>query len=140
MEEIQLIICFISKCPILDYIDKYEYLERSLNLQSIDYYIKWFQCFLANSQIRDETQQDKEKKLLESWIKDKDLTCILMSIDRLLAPFDPSDWFCLYFIDRIIELCFQQGTFLNFLFNDQDFLLFRFDFFGDYRWSSSRAA
>jgi hypothetical protein len=115
MEEIQLIICSISKYSILDYINKYEYLERSLsNPQSASYYIKWFQCFLANnSQIRD----NKEKQLLALWInclkeKDKDWMYILMAMDRLLAPFDPLDWFYLYFINRMIDLCFEQGIFL----------------------------
>jgi hypothetical protein len=124
MENIRVVICSIDQFEIFDHIDKYEYLGKSLsNTYTYDYYIKWFQCFLTNSQIMNDTEQKKCKKLLEFWInclknKYTNLIHVLMAIDKLLTPFDKSDdWFCLYFIDRIIDLCFQQGISQNFLFN-----------------------
>ncbi len=115
MEAIQLIIYSILKFPIFDYIDKYEYLEKSLsNVYTSDYYIKWFQCFLTNNQIR---SGNKEKNLLKLWIQsstrdfDKFIS-ILMVIDQMLDALDTAvenDWFRLYFIDCIIDLCFQQS-------------------------------
>jgi hypothetical protein len=116
MEAIQLIIYSILKFPIFDYIDKYEYLEKSLsNVYTSDYYIKWFQCFLTNNQIR---SGNKEKNLLKLWIQsstrdfDKFIS-ILMVIDQMLDALDTAvenDWFRLYFIDCIIDLCFQQQS------------------------------
>jgi hypothetical protein len=50
-EEIWLIISSISKIETLNYIDEYEYLEKSLlNAYSADYFIKWSQCFLTKKQ------------------------------------------------------------------------------------------
>ena len=71
---------------------------------------------LENNQIGDANEHSGEKQLLESWInclrgKDNDLTYIFIAMDRLLQPFNSSDSFCLYFIDRMIQYCFQQGIY-----------------------------
>jgi hypothetical protein len=132
VEEIWLIISSISKIEILNYIDEYEYLEKSLlNVYSADYFIKWCQCFLTKKQINDHIDKIKYKKLFQTWSNCLENTSenfihILRAIDDILSAFEQSDdqnWVHLYFIDGIIDLCFEQGTFLKFI-----FLLSRFYF------------
>jgi hypothetical protein len=134
MDEIYLIISSISKIETLNYINKYEYLEKSLlNMYSSDHFIKWSQCFLTKSQLEDDIERARYKKLFQSWSDCLTNTYanflhVLRAMDEILNSFDQSDdqnWARLYFINSIIDLCFQQGTLLKFIFNYSDFLPFR---------------
>jgi hypothetical protein len=130
MEEIWLIISSISKIQILNYIDVYEYLEKSLlNVYSSDYFIKWSQCFLTKSKLEDDIERARYKKLFKSWsdcLKNTyaNFIHVLRTIDEIFNSFDQSNdqnWVRLYFIDGMINLCFEQGNFLKFIFNYSDF-------------------
>jgi hypothetical protein len=127
MEEIRFVICSISKFEFLSYIYTHDYLKNSLkNGNSHEFFKKWFQCFLANNQIQNDIQQEKLKALCKDWIDSSmynytQKTQILMAIDELLNTFDKSDdndWFYLYFIDAIINCCFEKGFCLNLIFRN----------------------
>jgi hypothetical protein len=120
MKEIWLIISSISKIEILNYIDEYQYLRKSLfNVNSANYFIKWSQCFLTKKQIKDDIEKTKYKSLFLIWsncLKNTyaNFILILRAIDQILNAFEQSDdqnWSYLYFIDGIIDLCFEQSNF-----------------------------
>lgn len=115
MEQVRFVFNSIHKFEFLSHIDKYEYLQKSLEITNLhQYYITWFQCFLANIQETDD--QEQYKILLEYWLDQStsnpaDLMSILMSIDELLVTFDKpdTDYLHSYFINRITDICFKQG-------------------------------
>jgi len=114
MSKIFLIFSSIHSIGMLADIEPYEYLEKSLeHIHSIDYSIKWFEYFLVKNNI----EQSKCQQLVQRWIecirkKSTGLIDVCKVLDRLLKNMNSNDWFWSYFIDYIIEICFQQDIFL----------------------------
>ncbi len=118
MDEIWLVVCFIDKDVILSDVGKYELLRKSLmERTSSEYCIKWFQCFLAKSQVWSDDDQDLRKRLFQDWANTamdnyKNITYVLTATDNLLDAFDDSankDEFLEYFINYLVDVCFKQG-------------------------------
>ena len=139
MEEIWRIIHSSSKFEILHYFDQEKYLQRSLlHVPSSAYLIKWAQYFLARTQLASDLEMKRSKILLESYIDclKKDQTHFIgvsKAIDAILGAFDQSaehDRFRLIFIQRLIDLCFQQSISFDFSSSFLQYFLFRFNFCG----------
>ena len=139
MEEIWQITCSSSKFEILHYFDQEKYLQRSLlHVPSSAYLIKWAQYFLARTQLASDLEMKRSKILLESYIDclKKDQTHFIgvsKAIDAILGAFDQSaehDRFRLIFIQRLIDLCFQQSISFDFSSSFLQYFLFRFNFCG----------
>jgi hypothetical protein len=118
MNEVCLVLSSIQKSEILSYICKTTVLQTSFTEDaSTEYYVKWFQCFLAKSQLWNNTERNQRKKLFEDWAKytmDKyaNIIFVLSMIDNLLDAINDSvdnDWFRTYFINYVINLCFKQS-------------------------------
>lgn len=122
MEKMEFIIDSIDKYTMLGYINKFEYLKKSLqDLSTGPEYIQWFLCFLAKSQVGNSANRKEYDELLEYWIKPvninySDLRQVLRNLDVLLNALDQLDdcnQFRLHCINRIIDLCFKQSNFLD---------------------------
>lgn len=140
IEEVWATLNSSSKSHIFQHFDIGKYLEVSLlKSSSPAYLIKWPQCFLARSQLTDDLEKRRTKRLLDRYIHclkinpqySKD---VLKEIDQILDAFQDSidhESLRLEFIDRIVGLCFEQGTFFE---HQLNFLLcfsFRFGIFAD---------
>jgi len=104
------------KCAVLDRIKTDDLLRKSLKMiNSHEYCIQWFKCFFA----KDGHNYKQREEILKVWTKyfendHSKFTKILMAIDELINAFQKSvdnDWLCLYFIDHIIHLCFNQSNY-----------------------------
>ena len=122
LEDISNILDSTSKCAFLSNIRKEEFLCNSLTKkQSYEYYIKWFKCFLAKSRIYDDSNHEQCEKLFKTWIdcfkSDFSMfTSVLMAIDELLSDLESSvgkNRFHSYFIDGMIDLCFEQSRYYS---------------------------
>ena len=118
MEEIWLIMRSVSKWEIFNYFDQHTYLQRSLsNTCPSEYYIKWAQYFIAQSQLRNDLEKIKCKNLLKNYCDHlkkhpRQFSDVLLALDEILNAFDQSHdhaVFHLDFINRIVDLCFQQS-------------------------------
>lgn len=132
LEDVQRILSSLHDLPIFYYIDKYQYLQRSLsNIDSAEFFIKWFQCFLLNL-----TDDDKAKKLIESAMahlqhKQIDLIMVLQATDRLIDTVHHSDLLRLLCIHRLVHLCFREGSPFPSSFHYYSYFLFRKSLCGD---------
>jgi len=122
MNEIKDILNSIEKYSMLSNINKFKYLEKSLNdISQSNEYIQWFRCFLTENQIKKKVEEKYYKELLKKWAEGVNvdynvLKQILMNIDHLLNGFESSnkpDTFFVQCIECFIDLCFQQSDVTN---------------------------
>ena len=141
MEQIGLITRSTSKWEIFQYFNQETYLQGSLlKATPSAYLIKWAQCFLAKTQLTNDIEKKKSKKLLEKYMDrlkndQPSLVDVLRNIDEILNSFEDSvdhAWLRREFINRIICLCFGQGISRNIGSKFFDIFLFRSNSFDDY--------
>ena len=120
MEKISIVLCSIDKYEMLCYLRKEEVFRKPfLTDDSTHYYIKWFQCFLAKDQLWNDNEQVLRSNLLQTWTdyclkSHEHSTDILATTDKLLDAVDNSvnnNSFRTFFINHIIDFCFEQGNF-----------------------------
>lgn len=117
MKQISQVFCYIHKYEFLTQINKQEILCKSLKHCKPNEYINWFQYFLTENQIWNQSDNTLRKAWFQKWV----LKCIcdytsmkyiFEAIDKLLYNFNDSitdDGFRTYFIDFVFKFCFVEG-------------------------------
>lgn len=120
MEEIWLILRSVSKWEIFNYFDQHTYLQRSLSdTHASEYYIQWARYFLAQSELTNDLEKIKCRNLMKNYCDhlkkhSRQFFDVLLALDEILNAFDQShDILRLDFINRMIDLCFQQSNSFN---------------------------
>ena len=117
----------VSQVLSSDYIRRYILEEDEKNIlsktlirdQKSEYYIDWFQYFLAKNQIWQKNSVISRKQFFKLWVNSsmysvESLSFILKQTDDLIAICERSlvdDEFRKYILENLVNFCFSSGNF-----------------------------